>query len=330
MKTEVNKKPKTWIFSIANLQQGAKSYFLLTAVTLSLLSCSDSILDVTTEVQNQFENIEVIEVDAGFLDVSYTGINEETRVNLDGLIRANSDAYKIVYEVEGEVLKIKVVRNGGGRIGNFRSEGRITLTGPKQIELKLEAGSGNVMAKNVSSEVIELKVGSGRVELFDASADFIELDASSGKISAGNLQGRVQAIVSSGSITMQDVKGDIDLECTSGRLTLSYIDGLVNAHASSGKIELNRVNYLGKLTLSSGQISVAQSGLCSFTYLKASSGNITVQTSTNLSEYNYDLVSGSGKVRVGDRQASGVLRIENGAPYTIKGEVNSGKIEITN
>jgi hypothetical protein len=45
---------------------------------------------------------------------------------------------------------------------------------------------------------------------------------------------------------------------------------------------------------------------------------------------NYDVVAGSGKVSVGDRQALGTLHIENDDPFTIKGEVNLGRIEISN
>lgn len=332
MKTEVNKKSKTWIFSIPNLslQKRVQGMLFLAMVTVLSVSCAETNLDVITEVNDQFDGIEAIEVDAGFLEMNYLGSDQQTEVSMEGIIRSNSDAYKIDYRVEGEVLRIRVIRNGVGKIGNFRSEGHLNLTGPKQMELKLEAGSGKVSVRNVSAEVIELHVGSGSVELVDAAADYIEMDASSGRVIGENLEGQVKAIVSSGRLTLQDIKGDVDAKGSSGNLSLSHVDGLVNAHTSSGKIELNRVSRLGSLVLSSGQISVLQSGLSAHTYLKASSGNMSVHTSSNLSQFNYDLVSGSGKVKVGDKQASGVLKIENGAPVTIKGEVNSGRIEIVN
>nr|MBI1230183.1 DUF4097 family beta strand repeat protein [Cytophagales bacterium] len=330
METEVNKKSKTWIFFIPALQKPAKTLLLLAFLAAPLVSCVDPELDTVVEVAGQFEGIQSVVVDAAFLDVRYTGVQGEQLVSMDGVIRANSDAYKIDYHVDGTILKVNVIRNGIGKIGNFRSEGYIALTGPKQVNLVVASGSGRITAANLTAETITMKVGSGTIDLADAVADHLALDASSGNINAENVEGKVHAVVSSGKILLDDVKGDVDAEATSGRITMSHVDGLVNASMSSGTMELNRVSYIGSLILSSGRVSAEQSGLCSFTYLKASSGRISIQTPNNLSDYNYDLVAGSGKVSVGDRQASGTLRIENGAPFTIKGEVNSGRIEISN
>jgi hypothetical protein len=71
-------------------------------------------------------------------------------------------------------------------------------------------------------------------------------------------------------------------------------------------------------------------GLSAETSLKASSGNIYIQTLSNLKNFNFNISSGSGLVRVGDSQSSGNLVINNGSANTIRGEVSSGKIEIVN
>jgi hypothetical protein len=57
---------------------------------------------------------------------------------------------------------------------------------------------------------------------------------------------------------------------------------------------------------------------------------ISIQTDTDLSLFNYDMSTGSGKARVGESQSSGSLKIVNGSAHTIKGEVSSGTIEIYN
>jgi hypothetical protein len=137
-------------------------------------------------------------------------------------------------------------------------------------------------------------------------------------------------MLSSGNLELVRVDGDVDAENSSGQIKLSEINGIANVSVSSGKIVLSKVKALGKATLSSGQLFATETGLSAATSLKASSGNIYIQTMSDLKGFNFNISSGSGSVKVGDSRSSGNLVINNGSANTIRGEVNSGKIEIVN
>lgn len=330
MDQENESKAKTWTFNAAIplVTKNKLGSFLLFFLTGSLLACSDPLLDVIVEVNEEFEGVKRVEVDASFLEAVYTGDAQRERVTLQGIIRANRDVYQITHRLEGDVLKVRVESKGFGR--SARGEGHIYLSGPEEMELRLVGGSGNVSAEHIHADNIELSVGSGSVSLRDAFAEYIHLEAVSGKVIGEDLTGAVSASISSGNLQLDRVTGNLNAEGSSGNMKLAQISGLVNAKNSSGNVSLDQVAALGKFTLSSGNLSVKRSGLSSESSFKVSSGNISIQTGSPLDQFNYEIKSGSGKVRVGNSQGSGTLVINNNSPYTIKGEANSGNIEIVN
>jgi hypothetical protein len=300
-------------------------------LSFGLTGCLDNNLEVVSDIQEDFSGITSIEVDGAFLEVEYQGETGKQDVSLDALLRSNSGKrHEIVFNViDGNKLKISVKTNSG-LSGNLRSEGYIRLTGPKAMLLDLETGSGKVSAKDVVSTETKLLVGSGEIFAKNISSTLISFNSSSGKVYGEDVTGKVSAVVSSGNLELVRVDGNIDAEGSSGQIKLTDINGMVNASNSSGKIELSKVKALGKVNLSSGQLFATETGLSAETSLKASSGNIYIQTSSNLKDFNFNISSGSGSVRVGDSQSSGNLVINNGSANTIRGEVNSGKIEIVN
>lgn len=120
------------------------------AVMVNLTSCLDKDLSVVADIQEDFDNINQIEVDGGFLDVEYTGETGKQNVSLNAFLKANSNKrHSIQYNVVGSKLVVKVNSNGGG-LGKYRSEGFIRLSGPKTILIDLETGSGNIVASDIT------------------------------------------------------------------------------------------------------------------------------------------------------------------------------------
>lgn len=218
--------------------------------------------------------------------------------------------------------------NNGVRMG--RTEGHIKLTGPIHMSLQLHAGSGTVHAENVVADRIDLEVNSGRVSAKNLDALEIYLTVSSGEAVAEDIVGNTVASGSSGKLSLRSLGGDLDAETSSGKMDLDAINGLLNVTSSSGKIEMDQVQALGRVSLSSGEVTGRDIGLSEFTSLKASSGTISIQTNSNLSAFNYEIHTGSGRAKVGGSESSGSLIIRNGSPFTIKGEVSSGNIGIVN
>ncbi len=244
-----------------------------------------------------------------------------------------SSSLDLRYRKSGTKLIIEVIGDSEGL--NFFSviggkSGFISLTGPENIKLTINNHSGSVDVKYVQHDLIDLKVNSGSVKALALDVKDINLKASSGSIKADGLVGQVNAQVNSGSIRLKEVKGDVSAKASSGSIRMEDVDGLVNAKVNSGSIKLEQVKLLGDLSVSSGGINTTDSGLSEFTQLKSSSGSINIQTTSDLSVFNYDLVANSGGVRVGEKKSSKKLEIDNGSVHTIKGKSSSGSIKITN
>ncbi|MFC4873492.1 DUF4097 family beta strand repeat-containing protein [Negadavirga shengliensis] len=332
MKTDTkSKENKIWDFYFPNkiIIPSGKAALTLVAATLFLTSCLDGPMEVVSDIQEEFTGIDVVEVDAAFLEATYAGDPDLEEIQLDAFLKStSSSAYEIVYQTVGNRLIVKI--KSRGTLGRVRSEGYIHLTGPESIKLSMVAGSGKVLAENVVNDVTELQVGSGKVEARNITADEIHLTAGSGEIYAEYLEGDTEATVSSGKLGIRHLEGNLHAEASSGRMDFYNIHGFLEAKLSSGKIEMDRVEALGSVVLSSGQVGAKHTGLSEYTFLKTSSGKISIQTDTDLSLFNYDISTGSGKARVGESQSSGSLKIVNGSAHTIKGEVSSGTIEIYN
>ena len=295
-----------------------------------LSSCLDNNLTVVSEIKEEFSGINAIEVDGAFMEVEYLGESGLQEVTMDVLLKSNSDKrYEVIHTVNQDKLQIQDKTNIGIS-GNLKGEGYIRLKGPRNMVLDMESGSGKLTAQNIISSEANLTVGSGEIFAKNLSAPAIFLSTTSGKIKAESLTGKVTAVLSSGKMELSGIDGNIDADGSSGEMKFTGINGFVNANISSGKIEMNNVKFLGKAHLSSGQLFATNTGLSAETSLKVSSGTIYIQTLTNLTNFNYNITTGSGKARVGTNQTSGSLVINNGAANTIRGEVSSGKIEIEN
>lgn len=331
MNSSILEKGKRTPFLKIKLTKNPPSLLLGLFLVLGLTGCLDNNLDVVADIQEDFSGITSVEVDGAFLEVEYTGETGKQDVSLDAFLKSNSDKrYEIVYNIiDGNKLKIEVKTNRGF-LGNIKAEGYIRLTGPKAMKLDLETGSGRVGAQNVVNTETKLLVGSGGIFAKNIASGLIIINSSSGNAYGEDIAGKVEALVSSGNLELVRVDGNVDAEGSSGQIKLSDINGMVNASIGSGKIELSKVKALGKAALISGQLFATATGLSAETSLKASSGNIYIQTLSNLKNFNFNISSDSGLVRVGDSQSTGNLVINNGAANTIRGEVSSGKIEIVN
>lgn len=306
-------------------------YFFIMGSFVFLSSCLGDDLDIVSEVNQDFEGITAVEVDGAFMDVEYSGESGKQFVNLNAVLRSNSDKkYELKYRIAGSTLQVYLESNSGLFLGGARGEGLIKLSGPRNMKLDLEAGSGNVEASNVVATETNFQVGSGSIFASNITSPQIFLDLSSGGGKIEDIAGMVKANVSSGKLELIRIDGDIEADGSSGEIIFQDINGMVEANISSGKLEMTNVKALAEINVSSGQLFATNTGLSPQTTLKASSGNIYIQTFSNLEDYNFNITAGSGTVRVGDSQSNGTLNINNGSAHTVRGDVGSGKIEIVN
>lgn len=329
MKIQPTQKQMTSGRSFLAMKSTKSLWVVLTLFSALQFSCTDSDLDTVVEIQEEFSDITSIEVDAEFLDVSYVGTSGQSQVSLSANVRSNSKRRnEVKYLVEGNKLKIEVNSKGG--IRSLKSEGSIILTGPRNISLDLESGSGTIEVSNVTGQKTDLEAGSGKIIAKNINSSEIELEVASGSILAEDLTGKVSVEVASGKMEINRVDGNVTAQGASGQMKITAVNGTVKAGISSGNIEMSEIRSLGRVELSSGKLFATSTGLSAETSLKASSGTMYIQTPSNLSLFNFNITTGSGSARVGESVSSGTLNINNGSSFTIRGEVNSGKIEIVN
>ena len=301
---------------------------LLLSGLIALTSC-DGELEIEQSINEQFAGISQIEVDGRFLEVRYEGDPNLTSVELDGLLKSTrSGAYQIKVDHEGSLLKIELDQVGKFGAGNHL--GHIYLKGPQEMNLNLVNGSGSVRVFKVISPALELETGSGTIEMHLNQIQKTRINVGSGDVGVFNHQGEVQADSGSGRIEMQGTRGAASLKSSSGAIHVRSMEGLLEAEVSSGNVELENVSSLGKIKASSGNITGESVGLSPTSNFVSSSGSIFIRTFSNLQDFNFDLLTNSGNVKVGNNSANGALKIFNGSAHTVLGRVSSGQIEIVN
>lgn len=284
--------------------------------------------NVLVDTKKNYPNIKKIEVDGGWLEVSYQG-GSGSAVEVEAYLESNDSDQDIIFVTIGDVLKITHERKQNNYNWNTKNKGYIRITGPASITLDLKSGSGSMKVANVSNESTSMKVSSGSISATDIKGD-LSIRASSGSLKIDGVQGNVVAGVTSGSAEILNVKGKVDYESTSGSLTADQISGELSVALTSGNAKLTNIGTLGSLKFTSGNIRAENSGLGPNTRLNGTSGNFRIQTPSNLKDFNFSLSASSGNLKVGGTNTGKNLEIDNGASSWVRGSVSSGNITIEN
>ena len=306
-----------------------KSIHLLLGFCLLLVTSNLALAqNVLVDTQKSYSNIKTIEVNGGWLDVSYQGGSSST-VDVEAYLASNDTDQDIVFVTVGDVLKISLERKQNNYSWNSKNKGYIRITGPDAMNVKFKNSSGTLSADNISAQETLLQVSSGRVSASQIEGNLL-IGATSGSLEVNGVTGDVMAKVSSGKASINQVSGDVSYESTSGSLDANEIQGTLSASLTSGNAKLNNIGSLGKLHFTSGNIRATMAGLSNQTQFDGTSGNFTIQTNSDLKSFNFALKSSSGNLKVGSISTGKTLEIDNGATSTIRGNISSGNITIQN
>jgi len=229
----------------------------------------------------------------------------------------------------GDVLKISYKRSGEKYNWNSKNKGYIKITGPVALELQVNGSSGNITIQSLESKLTTLQLTSGNVTAGQIKGN-LTLTATSGTLQAKDIEGDVNARLTSGNTTLEGIKGTVNYGSTSGNFTAKNIGSLLDVQLTSGNAKIENVKELGTMRITSGNMTAINAGLGSKTQFNGTSGNFTVQTPSNLGDFNYALESTSGNLRVGKTTSEKSLYINNNAATTLRGNVTSGNITIAN
>lgn len=307
-----------------------KTLYNKLALTLALILLAGVAFaqNVLVDAKKNYPNIKKIEVDGGWLEVSYQG-GSGTAVDVEAYLESNDTDQDIIFVTIGDVLKITHERKQNNYNWNTKNKGYIRISGPASIALDLRSSSGSMTVANVSNESTNLKVSSGRISASEIKGD-LSIRATSGSLSINGVEGNVVAGVTSGNADILNVKGNVDYESTSGSLTADQISGELSVALTSGNAKLTNIGALGSLKFTSGNIRAENSGLGPNTRLNGTSGNFRIQTPSDLKAFNFSLSASSGNLRVGGINTGKNLEIDNGAASWVRGSVSSGNITIEN
>lgn len=301
---------------------------LALTLALILLAGVSFAQNILVDAKKNYPNIKKIEVDGGWLEVSYQG-GSGSAVEVEAYLESNDTDQDIIFVTIGDVLKITHERKQNNYNWNTKNKGYIRISGPASIALDLRSSSGSMTVANVSNVSTNLKVSSGRISASEIKGD-LSIRATSGSLSINGVEGNVVAGVTSGNADILNVKGNVDYESTSGSLTADQISGELSVALTSGNAKLTNIGTLGSLKFTSGNIRAENSGLGPNTRLNGTSGNFRIQTPSDLKAFNFSLSASSGNLRVGGINTGKNLEIDNGAASWVKGSVSSGNITIEN
>jgi hypothetical protein len=276
----------------------------------------------------KYANIKQLEVESGWLDVSYQG-GEGTEVSVEAYLESNIPDQDIVFVTLGDVLKVSYKRSGEKYNWNSKNKGYLKITGPKSMKLSVRGSSGKIDLTNLVSENTVLQLTSGTVTAAQIKGN-LKLTSTSGTLKATGIEGNVEARLTSGNAYLENISGSVNYESTSGSLDAKNIDGVLSARLTSGNAKIENAKQLGQLSFTSGNVRAVNSGLGANTKFTGTSGNFTIQTTSDLKAYNYSLRATSGNLRVGGSSSTKSLELNNNASTWIKGTITSGHITIEN
>jgi len=301
------------------------SLFALLLLASTTWATAQNVLVNTTK---KYPKIKEIEVESGWLDVSYQG-GEGTEVSVEAYLESNIPDQDIVFVTLGDVLKVSYKRSGEKYNWNSKNKGYLKITGPKSMKLSVRGSSGKIDLTNLVSENTVLQLTSGTVTAAQIKGN-LKLTSTSGTLKATGIEGNVEARLTSGNAYLENISGSVNYESTSGSLDAKNIDGVLSARLTSGNAKIENAKQLGQLSFTSGNVRAVNSGLGANTKFTGTSGNFTIQTTSDLKAYNYSLRATSGNLWVGGYSSTKSLELNNNASTWLNGTITSGHITIEN
>jgi hypothetical protein len=307
-----------------------KNYTYASLIALLLLASTTwaTAQNVLVNTTKKYPNIKQIEVESGWLDVSFQG-GEGTEVSVEAYLESNIPDQDIVFVTLGDVLKVSYKRSGEKYNWNSKNKGYLKITGPKSMKLSVKGSSGKIDLTNLVSENTVLQLTSGTVAAAQIKGN-LKLNSTSGTLKVSGIEGNVEARLTSGNAYFENIGGGVNYESTSGSLDAKNIDGELNVRLTSGNAKIENAKQLGQLYFTSGNMRAVNSGLGANTQFTGTSGNFTIQTPSALNSFNYSLRATSGNLRVGGSSGTKTLELNNNASTWIKGTITSGHITIEN
>ncbi len=207
----------------------------------------------------------------------------------------SDDKFTPEFEQNGSKLTIKEKFKGSTSSGYSRW----TITIPDGLSVKLNSGSGDLIASNLELE-LKTNTGSGDIDISSSKGD-ISINTGSGEVDIENQSGNISINSGSGDVTYEG-EGKVSINVGSGDITLNNSKADFSINTGSGDIRARNIILSGSSSFNTG------------------SGNATVELGASL-DYSISINSGSGSSTLdfNNNEISGLI--------TMKANKDRGDIE---
>ena len=310
---------------------------------------------VTLNIDTVFTGITHVEINTNSFNVFMKGqagshnvnVNVEAENKIKGVV-INEPKIEVVCTLEGSVLKIKALFGGTSGIGNFETDGTLTLNVPENATIKLNHDYGNLDVSNLITNMFDLTATSGNVKITNVTAPInvrvdygnvllektvgaLNMDIGSCNVTCGNQKGDVNFQSEYCNLSLGGVEGNIKGKLNSGKIDLLDVTGNIKFDADYSNIKMNNVKGDLNMVTNSGNIVGERIELISAANLNTEYGSVDIDFVNDIDKMSFDLKTSYGNIQLQDgvnaRKTQGDLLIERGGIKVIS-KADSGNIKI--
>ena len=159
----------------------------------------------------------------------------------------SDDIFEAVFEQEGSVLEIKEKFE---RNSNSRGSSSWKLTVPENLEININTGSGDIIAKSLALK-LKSNSGSGDITL-DYISGQVKVNTGSGEFTADSFDGKLKLNTGSGDVDLSNSKGSFSINLGSGDIEATKLTGEFSMNVGSGDIDSKDIVLTGKSSFNAG------------------------------------------------------------------------------
>jgi DUF4097 and DUF4098 domain-containing protein YvlB len=274
-------------------------------------------------------DVELIPSDKFFVEIDYLYWDQEPEYSLQNGIFYFNDSkslpnnYSINFNLHN-IVRIYLPQNSSfQRINIENASGEVSVAGFIAEKLDITVSYGDLSIKKAAAIDAEVTLSSGTSKISDfevgkldyrnayGNAHFTDINTASSVLPEDSTHDQFQVTMSSGDVKIDGLNcKNIGLSNSFGDITCDKITAEdLDLELSSGRAEINGADILS-------------------TDINNSFGDVDITMVGEATDYNLDLDTFSGKIKVDGKSYDNHLRLNNNADRNLTAKINSGDIKV--
>ena len=257
------------IMFIFPLTVSAKTYGEIKELSLSSEGISEMEMECGAGFLNVkgVEGLDEIKVQADITAGNKKGdsLKEFIEENVELSLEKHGNRAVLISRIESSPFSFFFWENGNNRID-------LTVEVPREMNLEIKDGSGDIELKNIKGEV-DIDDGSGSMAIADIKGE-LEIHDGSGSIEINNVDGKTEIHDGSGNLSIKNINGDMDIRDGSGSIDITEVTGNTIIFDGSGNIDVDKVR--GDLDIDDGSGSLSTTDIEGNVRISDGSGSINI------------------------------------------------------